>query len=403
VGLADVSSGREATPQTRYPIASITKSFVAVAVLQLRDAGELGLDDPIARHVPDAPSGPTIATLLSHNSGIQREVPGSGWETLEFPTREELLASLGEVELVLDPARAWHYSNLGFVLLGEVVERIAGVPVQRYLDERILQPLGLQATTWGPSEPAVRGYLTHPFADAVLYEPAEVDRGATAAAGGLWSTTGDLARFGAFLHEPDPSLLAASTVEEMRELRVMAEPQRWTIGWGLGLMLRRFGERVFVGHEGGVMGGVSSLLVEQESGVGAVVLANTTAGCDPVSLAGELAGAVLDDEDDPEPWRPGELPPPELVGVLGRWWSEGNEFRFCWRMGRLEARLEGAPEWRRPAIFEEVERDRYRTVSGRERGELLEIVREADGRPAKLYWATYAFTRDPRPFGPAPS
>src|ERR671939_1376179 len=68
VGLADVEAGREATPDTRYPIASITKSFVAVSVLQLRDAGELALDDPIGSHVPDAPAGPTILTPLSHLS-----------------------------------------------------------------------------------------------------------------------------------------------------------------------------------------------------------------------------------------------------------------------------------------------------------------------------------------------
>src|SRR5919206_644310 len=117
VGLADVEAGREATPETRYPIASITKSFVAVAVLQLRDAGSLGLDDPVQRHLPEAPAGPTIATLLSHASGIQREVPGSGWDSLEFPSLEEVLGSLGEVEL--EGGGEWHYSNLGFVLLGE--------------------------------------------------------------------------------------------------------------------------------------------------------------------------------------------------------------------------------------------------------------------------------------------
>jgi CubicO group peptidase (beta-lactamase class C family) len=400
VGLADVEAGREATPDTRYPIASITKSFVAVSVLQLRDAGELALEDPIARHVPDAPAGPTILTLLSHLSGIQREVPGSGWETLVFPSREELLASLGDVELVLEPGLAWHYSNLGFVLLGEAVARRSGMPIERYVEERVLRPLGLAQTTWGPSEPAARGYLTHPFAEAVLDEPPNVLKGATSAAGGLWSTTGDLARFGAFLHEPDPEVLAPSSLHEMRTLRIMAEPQRWTLGWGLGLMLHRFGDRVFAGHDGGAMGGVSSLVVEQETGVGAAVLANTTAPLDPAALAGELAGTALDaDAAEPEPWRPGELPPDDLAGVLGRWWSEGYEFVFSWRDGHLEARSVATPEWRRPAVFERVEGDRFRTVSGRERGEWLDIVRDDAGTPTKLYWASYPFTRDPRPFG----
>src|SRR5919201_180633 len=375
VGLADVEARREATPDTRYPIASITKSFVAVSVLQLRDAGELALEDPIERHVPDAPAGPTILALLSHLSGIQREVPGSGWETIVFPSREELLGSLGDVELVLDPGLAWHYSNLGFVLLGEAVARRSGLAIERYVDERVLGPLGLEQTTWGPSEPAAGSYLTHPFAEAVLDEPPDVEKGATVAAGGLWSTTGDLARFGAFLHEPDPAVLAPATADEMRALRVMAEPQRWTLGWGLGLMLHRFGDRVFYGHDGGAMGAVSSLLVEQETGVGAVVLVNTTAPLDPAGFAAELAGAALDAEAEVEPWRPGAPAPPELAAVLGRWWSEGYEFVFTWRDGHLEARGAASPEWRGPAVFEQVEEDRFRTVSGRERGEPLEIVR----------------------------
>jgi CubicO group peptidase (beta-lactamase class C family) len=399
VGWADVEARRGVTPDTRYPIASITKSFVAVAVMQLRDAGALALDDPVQRHLREAPARPTIATLLSHSSGLQREVPGSGWETLEFPSLEQVIGSLGEVELVLEGAGEWHYSNLGFVLLGEVVARLAGMPVERYLDERILRPLGLEETTWAPADPAARGYLTHPFADSVFDEPAELDRPGIAAAGGLWSTTGDLARWGAFLHEPDPDVLAPETLAEMRRLRVLADPLRWTRGWGLGLVLYRFGDRVFVGHDGGAMGAASSLLVEQESGVGAVVLANTTAGFDPISVAAELAGAVLDDEEEIEPWRPAEPAPPDLAGVLGRWWTEGNEFVLSWRDGRLEARLAGAPEWRRPAVFERVEGDRFRVVSGRERGERLEIVRDDDGTPTKLYWATYACTRDPRPFG----
>jgi CubicO group peptidase (beta-lactamase class C family) len=401
VGLADVEAGRKATPDTQYPIASITKSFVAVAVLQLRDAGKLALDDPIERHLPEAPSGLTIAQLLSHSSGVQREVPGSGWETLQFPSLEELRGSLEEVEVRRDAAPAWHYSNLGFVLLGEVVACLSEQPVERYVEERILRPLGLEDTTWEPREPAAGTYLTHPFADAVFDEPREVDKGATIAAGGLWSTTGDLARFGAFLHEPDPAVLSRGSVGEMRTLRVMAETQRWTLGWGLGLMLHRFGERVFLGHDGGAMGGVSSLVVEQETGVGAVVLANTTAPLDPASLAAELAGIVLDAEEEVEPWRPGAPAPPEVAGVLGRWWSEGYEFVFSWRDGHLEARGAQAPEWRQPAVFERVEADRFRTVSGRERGEWLDVVRADDGKVTKLYWATYAFTRDPRPFGPA--
>jgi CubicO group peptidase (beta-lactamase class C family) len=399
VGLADAQAGVEATPDTQYPIASITKTFVAVSILQLRDAGKLGLDDPLDRHLPESPQGPTLRRLLSHASGLQREVPGERpWETLEFPTREELLASLGEVDQVLEPGLAWHYSNLAFVLLGEVVARVAGRPFERHVEERLLGPLGLARTGWEPSEPAARGYLTQPFADSVLQEPRPERRG-TGAAGGLWSTATDLARWGAFLVEPEPRMLAPATAAELRTLQVMAEAQRWTLGYGLGLMLHRVGERVLIGHDGGAIGGVSSLVVEPESRVGAAVLANTTAGFDPLELASRLVATALEEPPAPEPWRPREAPPEEVAGLLGRWWSEGWEFVFSWREGRLEARGEGAPGWRVPAVFEAEGRDRYRTVSGRERGEALEVVRDEAGRPVKLYWATYPLTREPRVFG----
>jgi CubicO group peptidase (beta-lactamase class C family) len=401
VGLADVEAGRQATPDTQYPIASITKSFVAASVLQLRDAGALALDDPLDRHLPESPHGPSLRQLLAHLGGIQREVPGERvWETLEFPSLEEVLAGLGDVSAVLDPGLAWHYSNLGFVLLGEVVARLSGLPVDRYVRERILEPLGLTRTTWGSEEPAARGYLTHPFADSVMPEPVPARRGADAA-GGLWSTAGDLARWGAFLADPDASILEPSTVDEMRTLQTMAEPQRWTLGWGLGLMLYRTGERILVGHDGAAIGGSSIVVVEPESRVGAVVLANTTSGFDQATLAFELVDAAIAGTPA-EAWRPGAAaaPPPEIVPILGRWWSEGVEFVFSWRDGRLEARSAKAPSWRAPAVFEAAGPNRFRTVSGRERGEWLEVERGPGGSVAKLYWASYPLTRDPRPFGP---
>jgi len=400
VGLADVEAGREATPETQYPIASITKTFVAASLFQLRDAGELALDDPVDLHLPESLRGPTLRRLLSHLAGIQREVPGEPvWETLEFPTRDAVLARLAEVEQVLEPGLAWHYSNLAYVLLGEVVARRSGLPLDRYVRERLLDPLGLARTTWEAEEPSARGYLVHPFADSVMPEPVAEKKG-TEAAGGLWSTVLDLARWGAFLADPDPAVLAPSSAAEMRTLQTMAEPQRWTRGFGLGLMLYRSAERVLVGHDGGTIGGVSTLAVEPEQGVGAVVLANTTSGFNPNRLAFDLIDAALE-ATEPEAWRPGEPPPPEIALLLGRWWSEGSEFVFSWREGRLEARLAQTPEWREPAVFERAGENRFRTVSGRERGEWLEVVRGDDGSVERLFWATYPFTRDPRPFGPA--
>ena len=99
-----------------------------------------------------------------------------------------------------------------------------------------------------------------------------------------------------------------------------------------------------------------------------------------------------------EPWRPGAPIPPELEGVLGIWWGEGVDWWFEWREGSLEARRPGGKAATR-TLFEREGEDVYRTTSGREHGELLRIVRDEDGQPVKLYWATYPFTRTAAPLG----
>ena len=88
---------------------------------------------------------------------------------------------------------------------------------------------------------------------------------------------------------------------------------------------------------------------------------------------------------------------PELLGV---WWSEGDQAVFSWRDRHLEAQVVGAPERVKPSVFEQEGPDRYRVAAGRERGELLEVVRDDSGAVVKLYWATYPFTRRPQLFGP---
>jgi CubicO group peptidase (beta-lactamase class C family) len=399
VGLGDVEQRVEATADTQFAVASITKTFTAASVLQLRDAGEVDLDDQLSRHLPEAAHGtPTLRRMLSHASGLQREPPGEIWETLVFPEEEELLRGLEEAEQVLPPAAAWHYSNLAYALLGHVVARVSGVPFREYVEERLLRPLGLERTTWGPTPPAAQPYFVEPYSDGVRREPV-LELGGKGGESGLYSTVGDLSRWGSFLCEPDESVLAAASVAEMHDLQVMAEAD-WTLGWGLGLELWRRGERIFAGHTGGFPGFLSILVYSRRDRLGAVLLTNS--GTWPkLSEAGlDLAEAALEElAPDLEPWTPEELPPAEIEPLLGRWWSEGSETIISWRRGKLEARLASAPPEREPSVFEPEGEDRFRTVSGRERGEVLRVVRDERGEVVRLYWATYPFTRAPEIFG----
>jgi len=402
VGLAEVDNDERATPDHQYRIGSITKTFTAVAVMQLVQQGKLTLEDRLDQHLPVPAHGTlTVRRMLAHASGLQREIPGDVWETFVFPqSTDELLDALAQAEQVLAPGERWHYSNFAFVLLGELVATLSGTPYEEYVEERILRPLGLARTSFAPEAPHAIAYSVEPYADVVRREPMMVERkGGIAAAGHLWSTVEDLCRWAAFLAAPDTDVLDPSALDTMTAVQSMADVVRWQLAWGVGLMLVRSGERLYCGHDGGMPGFLASVLVSRDEKLGAAVLTNG----DTVNPA-ELVLALIDKTRERYPpevpaWRPDAGAPPELAGVLGRWWSEGFEFVFRWKDGVLEARSAEAPEWMLWARFEPLGDDRFRTVHGRERGELLRIVRDDDGTPTKLYWATYPMTREPVVFG----
>src|SRR3954454_19971487 len=277
VGLADAEQSEAATPEHQYRMGSITKTFTAVAVMQLRDAGKLDLEDRLDAHLDVPARGDlTLGRMLAHGSGLQREIPGNVWETLEFPkSTDELLATLSEAEMVLAPGERWHYSNLAFILLGEVIAKLSGMAYEDYVEARILQPLGLTRTSFAPEPPTAVAYSVEPYTDVVLREPMLVERtGGIAAAGQLWSTVGDLCRWAAFLASPDPDVLSPESLELMTSVQSMADPYRWSLAWGVGLMLVRSGDRIYCGHDGGMPGSLADVLVDRDSGLGGAVLVN---------------------------------------------------------------------------------------------------------------------------------
>lgn len=397
VGAAQVG-GLDAGTDVAYRIGSITKTFTAVLVLQLRDAGLLDLDDPLGKHLPGTRHADvTIRRLLAHVSGLQREPVGDLWVSLEVPDRAQLLAGFEQAEQVLPQRATHHYSNLAYAILGEVVARATGGTWEQALSDRILTPLGLTRTGTSVTSPRAQGYLTEPYADAVRPEP-DMDLGAAGPAGQLWSTATDLVRWAAFLADPDPAVLRLETLEEMRQPVVVFDPHAFTLAWGAGLMLWRRGERVHHGHGGAMPGFLAACYAYRDDveRAGVVVLTNTGRAADPEALAGDLLNTALDaDPRRKPPWTAGDLPG-ELRELLGIWWTEGQEVLVEWREGALTAIVRGAPEKRR-THFTTTGADTWLAVRGREQGERLTVLRE-DGAVTRLLFAGYAYTRDPRTF-----
>ncbi len=401
VGAVDVAApDAPPTDDTQFLIASNTKTFTAVLVMALRDEGKLSLDDGVEKHLPQSRhTGITIRQMLSHVSGMQREPVGDVWDTLVYPDRVALVEGWNAAERILKPHHKWHYSNLVFSMLGEIVARIDGRPWAESLQARILDPLEMRRTTVGFADNAAVGYYVPPFSDVPIAEPI-VDLQAMAPAGALASTVRDLAAWGSFLADPLEDVLAKDTLDEMCQPQIMADLEKWQLAWGLGLELYRDNDRIWVGHTGGMPGHISGLFVHRQTSTAGIVLMSSSPAPDAAAFAVELGGYVVDTEpEEPEPWRPGTTVPAELVGIQGQWFSEGSAFTFSIRQGHLEARADGAPESWPPSVFVQVGDDLYRTESGREAGEMLRVTRDESGTVTRLNWATYRFDRLPMAFG----
>jgi CubicO group peptidase (beta-lactamase class C family) len=391
VGSANYAEGWDATSETQYRIGSITKTFTAVAIMQLRAEGKLDLDDRLEQHLDGIENGsPTIRRLLCHLSGLQREA-GEMFVTGESPTEDDLIASMSEVEFVLRPGESHHYSNLAFALLGQVVARTSGQPYMTYVNERILAPLGLERTTWTPQAPAAQGYLVDEYARSVWVE-VETDLAATAAAGQLWSTVGDLGRWAGFLAAGHDDVLTAARVEEMWFPQVMYDPSDWTLAWGLGLMLYNQGGRIYAGHGGAMAGHLAGICVDRTTESGAATLTNSGTRGNMEQFAIALAAKTIEVWPPAiEPWQPERDVPDDVRPLLGRWWSEGNEFIFWWQESTLRAKFAAAPPGKGETTFAR-DGDGWLAAKGRERGERL----RRDGE--RMIWAGYAFTRAQEPF-----
>jgi CubicO group peptidase (beta-lactamase class C family) len=398
--MADVASTRPVDPFTQYRIGSITKTFTATAVLLLAHAGRVDLDDPVERYLPGTPLGRArLRQLLAHNGGVQREAPHPLWSTMHGPDDEELRAALDHAEMIDDPGVRWHYSNLGYAMLGQIVAVVTGAPCQEFIDANLIGPLGLHATTWQSTETAATGYRLDRYTDAVHIEPV-MDQGAVGVGGQLWSTGEDLIVWADALTGGRPHVVPDAVVSAMHTLHVMTDVDGWTQGWGLGLILDRRDRGILSGHTGAMPGFLAALSMHRSTRTAVAAFTNVTRGIRLASLTAELLEAALDSLDaEPQAAvvsaKPPASAPSELDGVLGRWWCEAEETIFTWREGTLRAHLVDAPATTETTFTVEGP-DRYRAAAGRLQGERLIVKRDGHGNVAELDWATYPYTRTPR-------
>ncbi len=332
-GETNLADHRAADIHTAYRIASMSKSFTAMAILKLRDEGKLNLQDPAAQYLPalnnmeyaTADSPPlTIQHLLTMSSGFPEDNP---WGDRQLDDTDEDLLELiqGGLAFANPPGLTYEYSNLGFAMLGNIIKIVSGVSYQQYITDNILLPLGMNDSRWEfsdvPEERMAQGY--HWVNEQWQEEPILHD-GAYGAMGGLICSIEDFSKYVSFhlsawppRNDPETGPVKRSTIREMHQLWrinpnspiVGNEPAPFVFGYAFGLNWRKDTRGIVrVGHSGGLPGYGSEWRIYPDYGIGVVSFSNRRYG------APSLANAnVMDTLVALAQLKPRELPPSKIL------------------------------------------------------------------------------------------
>ena len=297
-GLGALDDGRPPTARTVYRIASMTKSFTAATVLALRDEGVLRLDDPVTAHWPalsalaggnaDGDAAPVrVRDLLTMSSGLAND---DAWADRHLDLADDGLDAVvaNGAHFAFPPGTAFEYSNLGYAILGRIVERATGSRVQDHVQSRFIQPLRLRRTTWVVPD---HDDWARPYRKVGAGHAPELlaGDGALAPLGGIWSCVEDVTRWSQWLadahparHGADDGPLRRASRREMQQLHRFSENEKLAgraapTGYGYGLTRREdpaLGS--LVGHSGGLPGYGSNMRWAPGRGAVVVAMANVT-------------------------------------------------------------------------------------------------------------------------------
>lgn len=265
-GMASRTARNTAT--TRFRLASLTKQFTAAVVLRLHEQGKLSIDDGICAYVelcPDHWRGVTIRMLLAHSSGVPDYMDFLDFDARQATptTTEELVARFRDVPLKFTPGTAYKYSNSGYILLGQIIEFVTGMPYADVIKNELCIPLGLNDTGYDHSfvgnDPS---YAMGLYRVGVPADP--IDGSTLNAAGALVSTVDDLYKWDRALH--DGQVLKPETLALMRTAQVK--------NYGLGVMLYPLGGMRTVHHDGMASGIRTFLGTFVDDDITVIVLSN---------------------------------------------------------------------------------------------------------------------------------
>ena len=395
-GFADTKTRAPMTPATKFRMASHSKLFTATAVMQLREQGKLGLDDPVSKHLPwfrvksasaDDPP-PTIEELLTHSSGLPREA-GPHWTTYEFPTVEELKRLMPDRQAAFAPEVRFKYSNLAYTLAGMIVETVSGDPWADYVTKHIFQPLGMTESSVDRNVPGLAVGYGRRMPDGSRAVMPFIDARSMGAATGITSTVGDMAKFVSAQFRTGPRggdrILGTGSLREMHRVRMVEN--NWTQGNAIGFAVRRVRDKTYVGHGGGYPGYTTQTLIQLDDKVGVIVLTNTN-DSDPGAIArqlmntvGEAAAKAIAEKPAVVAWDPSWA---RFAGLYRGAWGDQQVVALKDKLVLITPNGDNVDN---PTNLEPLGGGRFRLVSPSGGGAVGEIVRfvEENGKVVRMY------------------
>ena len=299
-GFADVDSRTPMTPDTKFRMASHSKLFTATAIMQLRDAGKVRLDDPVVKYLdwfkiePAEPDDPpiTIEELLTHSAGLPREA-GPHWSELDFPSGDGVRKYVMEHTAPYSPEIRWKYSNLGFTIAGMIVEAVSGEKWADYVQKHIFNPLGMTGSSVDRQVDGLATGYGRRMPDGSRKKMPFVDARAMAPATGITSNVDDMAKFVSLQFRKGKvggsQILSTGALREMHRVRVLES--NWTRGNAIGFAVNREAGKVYVGHGGSYFGYKTQTLLQLDEKVGVIVLTNGDDSV-PTQIAARLMETV---------------------------------------------------------------------------------------------------------------
>jgi CubicO group peptidase (beta-lactamase class C family) len=296
-GKADVESNAPMTIGTMIPIGSVAKQFTAVAVLQLRDARKLSLDDEVTKWLPELNTGGnrlTLRHLLAHTAGIvelgeMQELRAAQMMRNPSLTRDSVYKVISRYAPEFPAGTIQSYSNTGYWLLGRIIEKASGMKYEEYIDERIFAPLGMSRSMYCGSKAVPNRATPYGIRDGVSMRQQEIVHTATYAAGAICSTAGDMITWLQALH--GGKVLSPKSYAELIAPAKLNDGTVLRYGMGTVIAEDSHGLR-FIGHNGGGFGFSSEARWYPDAQLAVVVLTNSEP--DAITVATEaIAAAVL--------------------------------------------------------------------------------------------------------------